>query len=67
MRSIGKLFSAFGTLADSVLALAGVMDTATARLRMQLAQEIDPPALDHSEAIDNVLPNGRKRAKAGPQ
>ena len=32
MRSITKLFGALGTLADSVLALASVIDTATAKL-----------------------------------
>jgi hypothetical protein len=39
MRSISKLFAAFGTLADSLLALASVVDGATGRLRQQLAVE----------------------------
>jgi hypothetical protein len=39
MRSITRLLSAFGTLADSVLALAGVVDIATGKLRQQLAVE----------------------------
>jgi hypothetical protein len=39
MRSITRLFGAFGTLADSVLAVAGVIDIATGKLRQQLAVE----------------------------
>jgi hypothetical protein len=39
MRSISRLFSAFGTLADSLLALAGVVNIATDKLRQQLAVE----------------------------
>jgi hypothetical protein len=54
MRSIGKLFTAFATVADSLLALASVIDTATARLRMQLALDTDPPGLPHGEVLDNA-------------
>jgi hypothetical protein len=39
MRSITRLLSAFGALADSLLALASVVDGATGRLRQQLAVE----------------------------
>jgi hypothetical protein len=39
MRSISRLFTAFSTLADSLLALAGVVDLATGKLRQQLADE----------------------------
>jgi hypothetical protein len=52
MRSITRLFSAFGTLADSVLALASVIDTAAAKIRLQLGSETEPPALMHGEVID---------------
>jgi len=46
MRSTTKLFSAFATLADSLLALAGVVDVATGKLRQQLA-------LDALEVIEH--------------
>jgi hypothetical protein len=49
MRSIGKLFSAFATLADSILALASVVDGATGRLRQQLALD-GPEVLEHQPA-----------------
>jgi hypothetical protein len=67
MRSIGKLFSAFSTLADSLLSLAAVIDNATAKVRQQIDQESDPPALP-GEVID-AAPDGNgtgkgKRAKA---
>lgn len=39
MRSMGKLFGAFGTLVDSLLSLASVVDVTTARLWLQLADE----------------------------
>jgi hypothetical protein len=39
MRPIGKLFGAFGTLVDSLLSLASVVDVATTRLRLQLADD----------------------------
>jgi hypothetical protein len=39
MRSISRLLSAFGTLADSLLALAGVVNITTDKLRQQLAVE----------------------------
>lgn len=55
MRSITRLFSAFGTLADSLLSLASVVDTATAKLRLQLAEQTEPPALIHGgEVLDNA-------------
>ena len=68
MRSIGKLFSAFSTLADSLLSLAAVIDNATAKVRQQIDRESDPPALPHGEVID-AAPEGNgtvkgKRAKA---
>lgn len=72
MRSIGKLFTAFATLADSVLSLASVVDAATAKLRQQLALEYDPPqVLDHQPANDAeeapaVNGTGKgKKARAG--
>lgn len=40
MRSISRLFSAFATLADSLLELAGVVHLATDKLRQQLAVEV---------------------------
>jgi hypothetical protein len=39
MRSISRLLSAFSTLADSLLALAGVVNIATDKLRQQFAVE----------------------------
>jgi hypothetical protein len=39
MRSISRLLTALGTLADSLLSLASVVDTAAAKLRQQLAIE----------------------------
>jgi hypothetical protein len=39
VRSFGRLFSAFGTPADSLLSLASVADIATGKLRQQLASE----------------------------
>lgn len=45
MKSITRLFAAFGTLADSVLSLASVVDTVSAKLRLQLAHETEVPAL----------------------
>ena len=54
MRSITRLFSAVGTLADSLLSLASVVNTATDKLRLTLAGEVDPLALPHNgEVIDN--------------
>ena len=76
MRSITRLFGAFGTLADSLLSLSGVIDAATAKLRLQLATETDPAALAHAgEVLDHAEPeplagnataNGRKRKAASP-
>jgi hypothetical protein len=39
MRSISRLLGAFGTLADSLLSLASVVEVATGKLRQQLAAE----------------------------
>lgn len=53
MRSITRLFGAVGALADSVLALAHVVDAIAGRLRQAVALETDPPALGHgAEVID---------------
>jgi hypothetical protein len=49
MRSIGRLFAAFGTLADSLLALASTVDIAMGRLRQQLAVEA-VEVLEHQPA-----------------
>jgi hypothetical protein len=49
MRSISRLLSAFATLADSLLALASVVDGATGRLRQQLALE-GPEVIEHQPA-----------------
>jgi hypothetical protein len=49
MRSITRLFAALGTLADSLLALAGVVDIATGKLRQQLAVET-VEVLEHQPA-----------------
>lgn len=72
MRSIARLFSAFSTLADSVLSLASVLDAGTARLRQQLALdgEAAPPAvLEHQPAgeCDRVSENGmaKRKSRAG--
>jgi hypothetical protein len=57
-----SLFSAFGTLADSILSLAPVVDTATGRLRQQIALDSELPVLDHIPAEDT--PATGRRAKA---
>jgi hypothetical protein len=74
MRSITRMFSAFGTLADCVLALAGVVDVVTGRLRQQFAlDEALPTVLEHqpaggeNAALDgssNGTAKSRKRAGA---
>ena len=64
MRSISRLFGAFGTLADSLLSLASVVNTATDKLRVQLANETDIPALPHAEVIDAEASPSTKRRKA---
>ncbi len=46
MRSITRLFTAVGALAESLLALASVLDVATGKLRQQLV-------LDGVEVIDH--------------
>jgi len=57
MRSIGRLFGAFGTLADSLLALASVVDVAAARLRLQLADE-SAPRLAHDSPTAEIVDSG---------
>src|SRR5262249_53269590 len=66
MRSITRLFSAFGTLADSILTLANVVDTATAKLRLQIANESETPTLPHhGDVIDgDTTPAKGRKAKA---
>ncbi|HTU21627.1 MAG TPA: hypothetical protein VMG10_26560 [Gemmataceae bacterium] len=69
MRSIANVLNAFTNLAASVNSLAGVIDAATARLRLQLAGESEPP-----EVLEHQLPEvqapapgeskGRRRAGA---
>ena len=55
MRSITRLFGAFGTLADSLLSLASIIDAATSKLRLQIAAETEPAALAHTgEVIDGT-------------
>lgn len=79
MRSITRLFGALGTLADSVLALAGVIDMASGRLRLHLADDSAPQVTHGSPMPEIVNPgaNGafgteqppstkRGKAKAGP-
>ncbi|MHB1425095.1 MAG: hypothetical protein ACYC3I_18140 [Gemmataceae bacterium] len=51
MQAIRSVFAVFGNLAASVNALAGVLDTATGRLRQQLAFDGEPtPILEHQPA-----------------
>jgi len=70
MRSIANVFTAFTNLAASVNSLAGVIDAASARLRLQLAGESEPPeVLEHSPAGEVQAPapgesKGRRRAGA---
>jgi hypothetical protein len=63
MRSIIRLFGAFGTLADCILALASVINVATDKLRLQLASESEKPALPHGEVIDATAGNGATSTK----
>lgn len=73
MRSIGRLFGAFGTLAESILSLSAVVDVATGRLRQALAFDEVPTVLDHQPAGGENVPldgssNGtakRGKARAG--
>lgn len=67
MRSITRLFGAFGTLADSILSLAGVVDVAAGRLRQQLAQETEARVLlEQTQDDAPALTNGRRaKARAG--
>ncbi len=53
---------AFGTLAESLLALASVVDVATGKLRLQLADEM--PALEHQPAEDATGKRGKTKAGA---
>lgn len=52
MNAIRSVFAAFTNLAASLNALAGVIDSASGRLRQQLAGDEAPPALTHGEVID---------------
>jgi len=62
MRSIARLFSAFGTLAESILSLSGVLDAATGRLRQQLAlDEAAATVLDHQPAGGEECRRGWQR------
>lgn len=64
MRSLTKLFGAVGSLADSILALASIVDVATGRLRQNLAlDDAEAPALPHADIIDNE-PTGRRSGRA---
>jgi hypothetical protein len=62
MRSIGKLFTAFATLADSVLSLAGVIDVATVRLRQQLALDEAGHVIEH-QPVESEPTSSAKRSK----
>jgi hypothetical protein len=69
MRSITRLFGAFGTLADSLLALASVVNTAKDKLRLQLAVEHETPALPPAGEVidaeaDTPTSNGTRKRKA---
>lgn len=64
MRSLARLFSAFLTVADSLLSLASLLDDATARLRQQL----DGPAAPESPQLRReplILDNGEPAKKNG--
>lgn len=67
MRSLTRLFSAFGTLADSLLALTGVLDGATNQLRQQLAVHREPvPILEHEpnhEPAPEPEVNGTRKSR----
>lgn len=66
MRSLARLFGAVGTLADSVLALAVVLDAATARLRQQLSLggETSPQTIEHQlGSVENVQAAANGTAK----
>ncbi len=67
MRSISRLFSAFATLADSLLELAGVVHLATDKLRQQLAVEA-VEVIEHQPAVvegpsDAAEPASTKRGR----
>ena len=53
MQAIRSLFSAFANLAAAINALAGVVDSATGKLRQQLALD-EPAALPHGEVLDHA-------------
>lgn len=64
MRSITRLFGAFGTLADSLLSLAAVVNTTTDKLRLQLTQETEPVAtLPHNGEVIDQQENGTDKSK----
>jgi hypothetical protein len=58
MLSITKLFSALGSLAESVLALSATVNEANGALRQRLA--LDAPA-DEVPALDHQPANGSPR------
>jgi hypothetical protein len=67
MNAIRNVFSALGTLANSINSLARVLDVATGRLRQQLVLDDAPPALP-GEVIDapadESTPSTRRRKGA---
>lgn len=64
MKSIARLFAAFATLADSFIALAGVVDAARTRLAAQIAlEEPQPTVIEHQPAEGN---GRRQSAKSRP-
>lgn len=66
MRSIARLFTAFGILADSLLTLGSVVDSATEKLRLQLDGETEAPALPHALVQGNTdgSPSTKRNGRA---
>jgi hypothetical protein len=65
MRSITRLFSAFGTLADSLLALASVVNATTGRLQQSLAVEDASHVIEHQAAGGHPCPPDPDPAPTG--
>ncbi len=63
MRSISRLFGAVGTLADSLLALASVLDVATGKLRQQLVLD-GVEVIEHNPAEIEEQPAKRGKSKS---
>jgi len=74
MNAIRNVFAAFANLAASINSLASIIDTASGRLRQQLALDVEPaPVLEHqangaTESTEansvseiNSTSNGRRR------